>query len=86
MLIAWLAPLPLVWLAIAWQDRFGLGPAVAALVAFGWLGTFLVFNLFWVNWPCPRCGESFVSVWRLSQSRCAHCGLPLWASSDVGPA
>jgi hypothetical protein len=41
--------------------------------------------------PCPRCGKLFASKWwyrgsMLLARRCAHCGLPKYASSDGIPA
>ncbi len=37
---------------------------------------------------CPRCGRSFFRKWGFAAPpllfRCAHCGLPKWATSDPG--
>jgi len=87
MITAWLAPLPIVLLAIFLQDRYTFGTPLAFFIVFGWMGAFLFFNLRWRAWPCPSCGRPFVNIWTISQRDCPHCHLPFWASSgEKAPA
>ena len=82
MLIAWLGPAPILAVLIFNQDRIPHGTLIAWLAGVAWMGVFLYWNLRWVSWPCPRCGQPFISLLTPIHRRCAYCRLPIWARSD----
>ncbi|MPY88659.1 MAG: hypothetical protein GEU99_12125 [Luteitalea sp.] len=71
---------------------------VAAVLGLAWIGAAAVTGWRFGLWPCPRCGHPFCVTslrdwfWSLAgdrlrallTSRCLHCGLPKWASSETG--
>jgi hypothetical protein len=82
MLIAWVGPLPVLMLLIFAQDRLPFGTVIAWVAGVAWMGVFLYWNLRWVSWPCPRCGQPFISLLTPIHRQCAHCRLRIWARSD----
>lgn len=50
--------------------------AVSA-TAFGWFGFFITVSVWWMLFPCPRCGKLFSGGWYNNpfNETCRHCGL-----------
>jgi hypothetical protein len=64
---------------------FGAG-ALTATILVAWIGAMVVAQIWYFAWPCPRCGEVFVTSRRkhllpesnwslLTRERCGSCGL-----------
>jgi len=54
-------------------------------IAGAWMLAFLITRLRITSFLCPRCGKFFFSIlWYRHPfaSKCVHCGLPKWATSD----
>ena len=79
MFAALFLPMPAVFWLMANQDRLGL-QTLTSLVGIAWGGTYLLFNMRWVLWPCPRCGEQFRNLWKPLAGQCQHCGLRQWSA------
>ena len=55
-------------------------PVPGFILATVWMGAFLLLSFRFFNWPCPRCGKNFNSMWLIPipTRRCPHCGLRKW--------
>jgi hypothetical protein len=79
--LIWLFYLP-VWFATFLISAliFGKGSSasilIPAVIAFIWVGLFLLLAARLRAWKCPRCHAAFESWWRAGFTpRCANCGL-----------
>jgi uncharacterized membrane protein (DUF485 family) len=62
--------------------------AIAGLLALAWFVAVVVTSYQVQYLRCPRCGKQFSSKWWYHMGmafvrRCAHCGLPKYAVSDL---
>lgn len=54
----------------------------AFVVAFAWMGFYVVAGNLFLRFPCPRCGKPFFAKWWYYNGfarRCVHCGLRKYA-------
>ena len=61
---------------IALQSVLPIPSSIMMVLAISWLAGFALSWAEYANWPCPRCGKSFVGKrYHFSHETCEACGL-----------
>src|ERR1700687_1930262 len=85
-LLVWLFYIPVFLAAVLTSVMiFGKGSDLVmlttAVVAFAWIGLFLLLARRLRQWNCPRCRRPFHSWWKgIFTSNCANCGLAKYST------